>query len=378
MPVVGWIAAAPVGYAQYKHTECHERKRRMVKQLLLIVISSTIALISFVMVYEVYKSNEYDQWKENYEKNVWIGKLTRPSSNAKLIWEYHPNREYIDEQGVSIRTNAHGFRESDAVARKPDTGSERFAFIGDSVTLGMRVENEDSFVRQFQALADEQVSSARIEALNFGVDGYNTLQVEEALVTRVLDFAPRHVVYVMCLNDFDFDGASGKKILYLNKPDSFFVKLVEGFFMHVFSAGRDYHEYHFERNQQAVFNSILGMQRVLQGKGISFHVVLVPAFKSSTIRFPAGMQNAWLQDYDKYPLVDMHAEIVDFLQSNGIHTIDLLNEFESAEGGSHEYALDIWHPDKAGHALIAESLVQVFLPGDASANDEARVEDHPE
>ncbi len=52
------------------------------------------------------------------------------------------------------------------------------------------VEYEEIFVRRFDAWLHQEPLAMRAQALNFGVDGYNTLQIETLVRERVLDFQP--------------------------------------------------------------------------------------------------------------------------------------------------------------------------------------------
>ena len=117
--------------------------------------------------------------------------------------------------------NRWGFRDRDYETPGKPADTHRIAFLGDSVTLGLGVAAEDVFVRRFEDAANGLGLGYTVQALNFSVDGYNTVQVNELLRTKVLPFAPDKVIYVLCLNDFDFADASGMKIRYFRKPKSF-------------------------------------------------------------------------------------------------------------------------------------------------------------
>jgi len=180
------------------------------KNFALVVTSVVLALAAFIGLFEIIASYRYDRWTAEFAENDnWYGKLTIPSNNEILMWEYRPN-SVAQVGGVAIQTNKHGFRDRDHPYVK-NKGDLRIAFVGDSVTLGIGVEENDTFVRVFEREAGVRLSSVNVEAMSYAVDGYNAIQVLELLRDRVLPFAPDIVVYVMCMNDFDFDRASGKK-----------------------------------------------------------------------------------------------------------------------------------------------------------------------
>ena len=103
----------------------------------------------------------------------------------------------------------------------PPAGTRRIAFIGDSVTLGREVQFEQIFSQVTEAILNGRTESVRYEALNFGIDGYNTPQIQRQLMTKVFRYSPDLVIYALCLNDFDFEEASGDKIRFFKKPESF-------------------------------------------------------------------------------------------------------------------------------------------------------------
>ena len=98
----------------------------------LLLLSSTITTVLFVGAFELVKNVKYYRWKADFDNYGWFGKLTIPSPNPVLMWEYRPNGEV-----KQIKTDRYGFRNLDSEsAPKPDN-TYRIAFAGDSVTLGL-------------------------------------------------------------------------------------------------------------------------------------------------------------------------------------------------------------------------------------------------
>jgi lysophospholipase L1-like esterase len=305
----------------------------------LLLLSSIISAVLIVGAFEIVKTLQYYRWKANYNK---FGRLTIPSSNPVLMWEYRP---YAQIQWC--KTNRYGFRGRDYKSTAKPDNSFRIAFAGDSVTFGMGVNLEKTFVRQFEVEANQMESQYEIQALNFAVDGYNTSQILEMVRTKVLNFLPDKVVYVMCLNDFDFDDSSGKKILYFRKPKSFFLTMIKKANRRLH--GGDYYQYHFSKNKNVVFPNILDMREIIERSGSSFQVVIVPIFPAP----PATFNN--------YPLLDMHEEIGMFLKENGIRSLDLYEAFAESGELPGYYSSDVWHPNAKGSRLIAGQLISSVL-----------------
>ncbi len=316
-------------------------------ELALLLLSVSISVAVLAGAYEYFENTRYQRWKNQFDV---IGWLTVPSPNPVLMWEYRPGGSWAE-----LSMNRWGFRDRDYETPVKPPDSYRIAFIGDSVTLGLGVAAEEVFVRRFEDAANALGLQRTVQALNFSVDGYNTVQIYEMLRTKALAFTPDKVVYALCLNDFDFEDASGEKILYFRKPDSFLMKTIERVYrqrIYQQLAGGTFHHYFFDKNREVVFQKIRDMQALLRERGIGFHVVVVPVFPD-----PAP-------DFAGYPLRDIHAKIGAFLGKQGIPHLDLLDAFAAERKPPAFYSLDLWHANAEGHRLIARKTLEALLPAE--------------
>jgi lysophospholipase L1-like esterase len=296
----------------------------------------------FALVFEVVENVKYERWKREYDNFGWFGRITVASSNAELMWEYRPYGEF-----ENIRTNRYGFRDEDYESEEKPRDVYRIAFVGDSVTLGLGVEAEETFVARFQVLAERSQLESAVQAMNFGVDGYNTVQIHELLVAKVARFSPDEVVYAMSLNDFDLREASGKKVRYFRKPKSFFTEEMERAYRYLFRL--EYHRYFFEKNQETVFDYVLRMKRFADREGIGFQVAILPIFP-------------WDKGgFDDYELADVNARISAYLMDHEVRCLDLLDAFRQ-QGRVPGYFTDqsVWHPNAKGHEIIATAAFREF------------------
>lgn len=271
-----------------------------------------------------------DQREFSREQPTIIG-----SPDSLLGWQYRPNL-----RGRALTTNRYGFRERDmqSPARPPDT--YRVAFVGDSVTAGTDVPVEQTFTRRLAALIEVAKPEPRFETLNFGVTGYDALQVAETVHTRVGAFEPNELIYVMCLNDFDIGYDASGDLMALFRPPPSFVWLRLERLRQRFSHS-DYYTSNYLENRGRVFSAVEQMARDAANWGGRLRVVVVPIFSVSM---------------DPYPLAWMHQEIGRELAALRIETIDLLPEFRADRGPVTALALDSWHLSPAGHDLVARSL----------------------
>ena len=324
----------------------------LTKNIVLVVSSLVIASALFIGGYELYQRHRYEEWKTAYERMIQQqDTLAISSPNELLMWEYRPHAEFYDaELKYKIHTNSYGFRDKEYQLTGKEKYLVRVGFIGDSVTLGLKVSEENTFVRRFEKLARDAYPSWKIQAMNFGIDGYHVIQIYELLRTKILRFLPDKVVYVMCLNDFDFDDASGGKIRYFKKPNSFFLKKLEALYKRL--SQKEYHRYYFERNRQTAFHYLSKMHELLDREGIRFQVVLVPVFEEAD----DGFKN--------YPLKDLHQQIAKILTEHKIEVVDLSENFAKQDKAPKFYAYDIWHPNEEGHGFIAQQLLGPVLASD--------------
>ena len=117
--------------------------------------------------------------------------VERPRANV-----VHPELGYVGQPGVEywqgaeggalVRRNSRGFRDGEWSLAKPP-GVYRIAVLGDSYVAAHQVALEERFTERLEALLGEYIagegpSGARVEVLNFGVNGFGTAQ--ELLVWR--------------------------------------------------------------------------------------------------------------------------------------------------------------------------------------------------
>jgi len=313
----------------------------LIKNFLLMIISTVLTLAVLVGLFELVSSYRYDKWKEEFKENGdWYGKLTIPSNNEVLMWEYRPS-SVGDKYGAVIETNEHGFRDVSHTLEKPD-GISRIAFVGDSVTLGIGVENDATFTRLFDREIKARGSSETVETLSFAVDGYSAIQVIELIRAKATAFDPDTVIYVMCMNDFDFVRASGQKIKYFKKPESFFLRTVERVYLKYF--GVDYYEYYFENNWDLVLAEILSIRGELAETGADFRVAIMPVFRAD-------------DSSGHYSIQALHDNLTTTLRSNDIDVIDLLGILDGVERPA-DLANGELHLNEAGHQVVATRFVE--------------------
>jgi lysophospholipase L1-like esterase len=127
-------------------------------------------------------------------------------------WSVHvatddPELVYVTRPGYSTNgvriSEAHGILRGADVAPGKPPGLFRIAVLGDSIAAAhpVRVGGHPSFADELERRLGGRDPARRVEVLNFGTDGYSTLQEARLLETRVAGFDPDLVVLQYCLND---------------------------------------------------------------------------------------------------------------------------------------------------------------------------------
>ncbi len=124
--------------------------------------------------------------------------------DAERGWGLNPGAHgwYTREGRSYLRINHDGFRGPDyPLTKPPDT--IRVAVLGDSYVEAMQVAEDKTFTAVIaRELAESPILKGRkVEALNFGVDGYGTLQELITLQRKVWKYHPDIVVLAIFLGN---------------------------------------------------------------------------------------------------------------------------------------------------------------------------------
>src|SRR5262249_16136694 len=119
---------------------------------------------------------------KNYDIEMWryARELKEPSTDPLLGHEHLTNASAL-LQSVTIRTNEWGLR---GPALGPRVGhTRRILVLGDSITLGWGVREEDTITARLQKMLAD--AGQKVEVLNAGVGNYNTDREVEWFFTRL-------------------------------------------------------------------------------------------------------------------------------------------------------------------------------------------------
>src|SRR5688572_27342803 len=132
--------------------------------------------------------------------NGYTRQLFDRGPSAELPYRLRPGVE-VATGGVRIRVNALGLR-GPATAPVPAPGTVRVLVLGDSVVFGQGVE-DDATLPALLARGLSRRWGVPVEALNAGVQGYDTVALAAYLDGPGGELGASGVVVGMSLNDYD-------------------------------------------------------------------------------------------------------------------------------------------------------------------------------
>ena len=125
--------------------------------------------------------------------------IHKESKIPGLIFELDSNVDSM-WQGVSIRTNAMGLRDKEYSIKKPE-GTFRIIGLGDSITFGASIDEEDTFLNVLESKLNEG-GRGKFEVLNAGISAYNLIQYYILFKNKLIKYDPDLVLVNFYQNDY--------------------------------------------------------------------------------------------------------------------------------------------------------------------------------
>jgi lysophospholipase L1-like esterase len=268
--------------------------------------------------------------------------------------------------GVEVRIDGEGFRAGGNPAQQAAKASHAVVFVGDSVTFGVGVPDEKTFVELFAAAHPD------VRTINAAVIGYS-LEDYIAAVRRLLEQpgpAPRHVFLGFCLNDVSpsskaeilasLEGppasapAEGGLLATLNAFLRERSKLYLVLKSLLVDSSRGYYaadapRYADRETMKRALDALEEIKRMLAARDVGLTVLILPYEYQFRAPDPT---TAW----------GPQGVVRSLLERAGIDYVDLAPDFaagiERSERRSKEYYLynDPMHLSPLGHALVADRV----------------------
>ncbi|MBM4337802.1 MAG: SGNH/GDSL hydrolase family protein [Deltaproteobacteria bacterium] len=260
-----------------------------------------------------------------------VGHVHRPNSAMRLM-------------GVPVEINSDGLRDKEYPVERGD--AYRIAFLGDSLTFGWGVKQEETF----QYLLEEKLSETRpTEIINFGTGNYNTAQEVGLFLAKGLKYRPDEVVLFYFINDAEVTPAKSKLwFLGYSELISFYWSRINSL-KDRYAPSQDFAGYYsalYAEGQpgwKEARAALLELKETCRESGIRLRVVLLPELHDTRNEIFAGV----------------YGGVAEFLGQNGIEHLNLARLFEARAN-----PMELWvsyddaHPNAIAHRAVAESIAE--------------------
>ena len=320
-----------------------------------------------------------------------------PKVSLKGLYTSDPIVGYVNTPNFSVRNNnwfrpfwisinSHGLRGPEFTMNQKN--KLRILVLGDSITFGIYVNDNETFCRLLEKEAREE--GIPLEVLNAGVGGYWPRNELHWFRSRGIGFEPDIVIIVLFIgNDVkgelrevgdvvvrdgllyarngEINGEKGESIggLY----SWFRMRRIYQFICHKYWIMKKMMEQEkekgkfifseifdrkgFQREAEAyerLMTTLRELARMCQGEDIGFLVVLVPTFEQ------VNFDQLNIGDRSKYDMKRPNRKIVSMAQSEGIPILDLLGTSVFQISDDLYLPLERIHLSPEGHRVVAKNL----------------------
>jgi lysophospholipase L1-like esterase len=275
-----------------------------------------------------------------------------------------PNARGVMLNGTYYRTNSLGVRGPEYDLRPP-SGVFRIVIVGDSVTMGVFVEEGDVYPARLEAALNARKGSYRYEVVNLGLAGANIQQIVRRLEQIGLRYDPDLIIYGWTVNDItgagyeEFRQPELHALTILQRYDRFrdspsyllralwpsWVSLSELIAPHPRSYLAELRYNYFE-NTAAMEHFSSHLDRLAQ-IGASRDVCAV-VFIHTHLR----QLNVF------HPLRPIYDHVADTVRARGLLAVPSFPVFRGEDERALSISIIDSHPNPAGHQLLARALLE--------------------
>ncbi len=328
------------------------RRPRFLMRAGLALASLVFALLAVELGLRAFKPVKFRRPERGVEGD-WGNLVHRPSDVPGLLYELAPDRVSVHND-KTITVNSLGMR--DAEPREPVPGMRRILVLGDSVSFGLGVEDNETWPHVLDARLRqaEARGGPPFDVLNMAVSGYSTLDEYAQLKHRGLELDPDFVIVGYFLNDPEVEPVNNLHATFAPTEwwqHSHLLRLVaskqktrERERYGRVDGRQDYFHYlHRGPSFRSVLKGFDGFAEVSRANDLPVLVALFPSYRR---------KNSW----KKYFYRDLHAQVAAAARERGMHVLDLLPAFEASGRVPAQLRVDNWHPNPAGHRVAAEAI----------------------
>lgn len=267
-----------------------------------------------------------------WEMGGWVKRpIYRRSPNAYLRYELVPG-----SKAGHISINSDGLRGPEHTVKAAEN-TFRIIMLGDSETFSYLLEESNTLPYLLQDKLNRNAKSVRYEVLNFGVEGYNTLQELEQLKIKGLKYNPGLIILNYCLNDpepgeYYFNKTFLMRHSALVRYFSYRIKKSmikrERKRLNLRTEVDHYYYLHQEKYFSRVEAAIFEMGEIAKSRGSKLALVIFPTSSTDVKDFLGN-----------YPYAKIH-KLLKGIKSDNIVFIDLIDEFNRLGMGPREVSIN--------------------------------------
>ena len=285
-----------------------------------------------------------------YDVEMWkYAKLLKKKLDDPVLRYGHLQGD-ADLMGVRLRINGKGLRGREYPYEKSDR-SFRILVLGDSLTLGWGVNQEQTYPSLLEQELNRQSGRGKYEVINAGVGNWNTVQEVKFYWEEGYKYKPDLVILGYCINDAETEERyrnhgflfrhSCLLVLFWSRWNNFAVR---------FGWRKDYLKYYrdlYQGGESAGWSktrsALLGLAEYNMNEGIGTLVLLLPELH---------------QPGKYYPFRNIHELLLRTGRELGVPVLDTLNFFAGISPQRLWVAPDDTHPNALAHEIIAGAVLK--------------------
>lgn len=281
---------------------------------------------------------------QNYDIEMWrYARLLKTPVNDARSHIHIPNAS-ARIMGADVHINSHGLRDREYSYNKP-AGVTRILLIGDSLTFGFGVKEEDTFARIIEQKLNEG-GTRKYEVINAGVGNYNTEQELAFYTTEGVKYHSDIVILGWYINDAEPTQKYPETFLTQNSITYVFMESMYNRLRAFLQVGNGYEEYYqslYTPERWAVYQKTLfAFGHAVTQSGAKLAVVLLPE----------------LHTLNPYPFAAIDKEVSSEFIRQGVQVLDTTSAFKDSVPQDMWVAYDDVHPNSRANALIANDMLK--------------------
>jgi hypothetical protein len=276
----------------------------------------------------------------------WNQSIHRRSSIPGLEYELKPGLA-ATVFGKELRTNSLGMHSPEITVEKP-AGVRRIVVLGDSVSFGWGVEQDQAYQRVLSQLLNAE--GGHFQIINMAVSGYNSRDETALFLARGAPLGPDLIVIGYVLNDPDIYPTQPLRLFYLRPAWWQHVNLLR-------LARKLIWEYDIRKYGDGDYISCLHHDPKCWGSVLdSFQKLSLWARPAGVPVVVAIFPDLSREEWPAYPYGAIHKQVADAAEADGFAVLDLYPVFAAHPRVALTVSEEDPHPSALAHDLAARAL----------------------